>query len=290
MQTPTADHPSDDLVLCEVTDHVATLTIHRPEALNAMNRHVMSRLRERLDEVATRDDVELIVFTGHGEKSFVAGADIHELARRTPTDGLRGVLQGIFDQVEQLEKPTIAAVNGYAFGGGTELALACDIRIASTCAQFALPETTYGILPGAGGSQRLARLVGLGRATEMILTGRRVRAEEALTMGLVTSVVAPESLAEEVRSTADRILSKGPLATRLAKLVVRHGINADHSTGMLLERLATSVLYASPQRTEGTQAFIDKRDADFRSVDTPPETMQGPSTTSTPTAAEEGGQ
>lgn len=257
---------ADNTVTVDIQDGIAVITINRPEVRNAINASVLGQISHALDELADNDDAQIVIFTGAGDKAFVAGADINELAVRKPKDGLRAAMQGVYEKVEQFQKPTIAAVNGYAFGGGHELALACDIRIASPNAQFALPETSLGIMPAAGGTQRLARLVGVGRATEMILTSRRVTAQEALTMGLVTDVVELEELMAKAKATAQTILAKGPLATQLAKTVVRHGFDADHSTGLLLERLAQSVLYSSAEKVEGTSAFLEKRTPDYRAA------------------------
>ena len=257
---------ADNTVMVDIQDGSAVLTINRPEVRNAINSTVLGRISRALDDLADNDDAQIVIFTGAGDKAFVAGADINELAVRKPKDGLRAAMQGVYEKVEQFHKPTIAAVNGYAFGGGHELALACDIRIASSNAQFALPETSLGIMPAAGGTQRLARLVGVGRATEMILTSRRVTAQEALSMGLVTDVVEPEDLMPTAKETARTILSKGPLATQLAKTVVRHGFDADHGTGILLERLAQAVLYSSAEKVEGTTAFLEKRVPDYRAA------------------------
>ncbi|MGX0885873.1 enoyl-CoA hydratase [Kocuria rhizophila] len=255
-----------DVLTVDVTDGIALVTVNRPEVRNAINATVLRAITETLAELAENDDVQVLVFTGAGDKAFVAGADINELAVRTPKDGLKATMQGVYEKVEQFPKPTIAAVNGYAFGGGHELALACDIRVASTNAQFALPETGLGIMPAAGGTQRLAKLVGLGRATEIVLTGRRVKADEALDMGLVTQVVEPGELLATARETAQAIMAKGPLAIQLAKTVIRHGFDVDHQTGILLERLAQSVLYSSAEKAEGTTAFLEKRTPDFHSA------------------------
>ena len=255
-----------DVLAVDVTDGIALVTVNRPEVRNAINATVLRAITETLAELAENDDVQVLVFTGAGDKAFVAGADINELAVRTPKDGLKATMQGVYEKVEQFPKPTIAAVNGYAFGGGHELALACDIRIAATNAQFALPETGLGIMPAAGGTQRLAKLVGLGRATEIVLTGRRVKAEDALAMGLVTQVVEQDQLLDTARETAQAIMAKGPLAIQLAKTVIRHGFDVDHQTGILLERLAQSVLYSSAEKAEGTTAFLEKRTPDFRSA------------------------
>jgi len=177
---------------------------------------------------------------------------------------LAAVLQGFYDEIERYEKPTIAAVNGYALGGGCELAMACDLRIAQENAKFGLPELHLSILPGAGGIQRLARLVGKGRAIDMILTGTLIDAREAERIGLVSRVVSRGRLMEEVKSVAETILSKGPLAVRLAKMVVHAGFETDQRTGMILEKLAQSLLYTTEDMREGTAAFLEKRKPSFK--------------------------
>lgn len=254
------------VILREDTDGVAVLSINRPEALNAMNRQILDALSAQLTQIAQDDSIDVLVFTGTGTKSFVAGADINELAQRTPVDGLAARMQTVFSQIAASTKPTIAAVNGFAFGGGHELALACDIRICSENAQFALPETGLGIIPAAGGTQRLVRLIGMGRAIDMMLTGRRMDALTALTAGLVTELTDAQSLLETAHHTAQSIRSKGPLAIRLVKSVVTHGADASMDTGLLLETLAQSLLYSTDEKIEGTQAFIDKRKPDFRAA------------------------
>ena len=250
----------------EVDDRVAVVTINRPEVRNALSRQVTAELQDALEVLADADDVGLVAFTGAGEKAFVAGADIGQLRHADLHSGLDGALQRAFDAIEAFPKPTVAAVNGFALGGGCELAMACDIRIASDNARFGLPETTLSILPGAGGTQRLARLVGTGRAIEMILTGRFVDAAEAHTIGLVTAVVPLDDLRAELRRLADQILAKGPLAVRLAKLVVRAGMDADQRTGQVVERLAQAVLYTTADKAEGTSAFLEKRSPSFKGV------------------------
>ena len=253
-----------ETLLIETRDGVGVVTLNRPDVRNAMNRRVMEELRAALGGFREDDGVGVVVFTGAGEKAFVAGADIGELRERTMLDGLAGSMQRLYDEIEGYEKPTVAAVNGYALGGGCELAMACDIRIASESARFGLPETSLSIIPGAGGTQRLARLVGKGRAVEMILTGRMIGSEEALSMGLVTRVVPQDALMDAARETAGRILSKGPLAVRLAKLAVQTGFETDQRTGLVVERLAQAVLYTSEDKREGTSAFLEKRDPDFK--------------------------
>jgi enoyl-CoA hydratase/carnithine racemase len=250
-------------VTVEVEDHLAVVTIARPEVRNALNRQVVAKLLDALAALRDRDDVGLVAFTGAGEKAFVAGADIGQLRTYDLHSGLDAALQRAFDEIEAFPKPTIAAVNGFALGGGCELAMACDIRIASDNARFGLPETTLSILPGAGGTQRLARLVGTGRAIEMILTGRFVDAAEARSMGLVTSVVPAAELRTELRRLADQILAKGPLAVRLAKLVVRTGMDTDQKTGQVVERLAQALLFTTADKVEGAAAFLEKRPPAF---------------------------
>jgi enoyl-CoA hydratase/carnithine racemase len=247
----------------EVADHLAVITINRPDVRNALSRQVLAELRLALAQLREADDVGIVAFAGAGEKAFVAGADITQLCTYDLHTGLDAEMQHTFDEIEDFPKPTIAAVNGFALGGGCELAMACDIRIASMNARFGLPEANLSVLPGAGGTQRLARLVGTGRAIELILTGRFVDAAEARQIGLVTSVVPPAGLRAELRQLADRILAKGPLAVRLAKLVVRAGMDADQRTGQVVERLAQALLYTTDDKAEGASAFLEKRPAAF---------------------------
>ena len=253
-----------ETLLTETRGGMGVVTVNRPEVRNALNRRVLEEMRAVLDGFRGDDAVGAVVFTGAGDQAFVAGADIGELEERTLLDGLTARMQRLYDEVEGFEKPTIAAVNGYALGGGCELAMACDIRIAAQNARFGLPETSLAILPAAGGTQRLARLVGKGRAIEMILTGRVVDAEEAQAIGLVSRVVPQARLLDAARETAEGILSKGPLAVRLAKLAVQSGFETDQRTGLVVERLAQTVLYASEDKKEGTSAFLEKREPDFK--------------------------
>jgi enoyl-CoA hydratase/carnithine racemase len=248
----------------DVDDRLAVVTVNRPEVRNALSRQVLAELRDTLGRLREADDVGLVAFTGAGEKAFVAGADISQLRHYDLRTGLDAEMQRTFDEIEAFEKPTVAAVNGFALGGGCELAMACDIRIASDNARFGLPETTLSVLPGAGGTQRLARLVGTGRAIEMILTGRFVDAAEAHAIGLVTAVVSPQGLRAELRRLADTILAKGPLAVRLAKLVVRAGMDADQRTGQVVEQLAQALLYTTADKAEGASAFLEKRSPAFK--------------------------
>ncbi|GAA6525850.1 enoyl-CoA hydratase-related protein [Intrasporangium sp. DVR] len=259
---PAAYGPSETL-LTEVTDGVLLVTFNRPDVRNAINRQVQLELRAVLEAARADDSVGAVVLTGAGPKAFIAGADISQVAGYTKETALASDLQRLFDLVEDFPKPTIAAVNGFALGGGCEIAMACDIRIASETARFGLPETALSVLPGAGGTQRLGRLVGTGRAIELILTGRMVEAAEAERIGLVTAVTPADELLSRARATAATILARGPLATRLAKLVIRAGMDADQRTGQVVERLAQAVLYESQDKAEGTAAFLAKRPAQF---------------------------
>jgi enoyl-CoA hydratase/carnithine racemase len=247
------------MLTVEVDDAIAIVTINRPEVRNAVNQQVLMDLRAVLAALGDDDKVGVVVFTGAGERAFVAGADIAQLKTYTLHTALESEMQRVCDEIETFPKPTIAAVNGFALGGGCELAMACDIRLASDNAAFGLPETNLAVLPGAGGTQRLARLVGTGRAIELILTGRTLSAIEAHQIGLVASVVPVAELLAQARAIAGQILAKGPLAVRLAKLVIRSGMDADQRTGQVVERLAQALLYTSADKQEGAIAFLEKR-------------------------------
>ena len=253
-----------ETLLTSVEENVGTITINRPNVRNALNTQVLGDIRRALAEFRHDDGVGVVVFTGAGDKAFAAGADIGELRERTFLDALASLMQAVYDEVEAYEKPTIAAVNGLALGGGCELAMACDIRIASENARFGQPEVNLSIIPGAGGTQRLARLVGKGKATEMILTGEIIGAEEAHRVGLVTRVTSSDELVDAVREMARSIMSKGPLAIRLAKLAIRTGFETDLKTGLVVERLAQAVLLTSEDKWEGTSAFLEKREPEFK--------------------------
>ena len=247
----------------EIHDGVAVVVLDRPAVRNAINAQVQAELHDVLAGVRDRDDLGALVVTGAGQRAFAAGADIAQLRDYTLHTGLQSRMQRLYDELEAFDKPTIAAVNGYALGGGCELAMACDIRLAADTAVFGLPETALSVLPGAGGTQRLARLVGPGRAIEMILTGRPVPAEEARQIGLVTAVTPPDELLPAALDCARRILAKGPLAVRLAKLVIRTGIDVDQRTGLVMERLAQALLYTTDDKREGAEAFLAKRPPAF---------------------------
>lgn len=251
-------------LLIQVADGIGVITLNRPEVRNALNMETVSEMQQVLDAWQEDSEIQVVVFTGAGEKAFAAGADIAQLRDRTMFDALAAQMQGFYDRLEVYQKPTIAAINGYALGGGCELAMSCDIRIASTNAKMGLPELNLGIIPGAGGTQRLARLVGKGKAVEMILTGAMVDANEALRIGLVTQVCQPHELMGSVQTTCHAILQKGPLAVRLAKLSIQTGLETDIHTGMVIEKLAQAVLFQSEDKREGTSAFLEKRKPNFQ--------------------------
>jgi enoyl-CoA hydratase len=251
-------------LLLAVQDRVAVLTINRPEVRNALDRETVEALTTTLGQLAGRDDVGVVVITGAGDRVFVAGADIRQMRERRRDDGLAAINSSAFSVVERFPKPTIAAVNGHALGGGCELALACDLRVAAEHARFGQPEVGLGIIPAAGATQRLPRIIGLGRAKQLVLTGDPIDAATALDWGLVNEVVPGAELLEAARRWADRLLARGPLAVRLAKLALDASSRVDLDSGLLLETLAQAVCFESEDKREGTSAFLEKRAPKFR--------------------------
>lgn len=245
---------------------LAVLTVNRPRKLNALNRATLEELGRALDEVEADPGIRVLILTGEGDRAFVAGADLGELQRLDARGAVEAARFGqkLFRRLERSRVITLAAVNGFALGGGCELALACDLRVAAENAQFGLPETTLGLIPGYGGTQRLPRLVGRGVALEMILTGRRVGAEEALRLGLVNRVVPAAGLLEEARSLAGSLLAVGPLAVRAARRAVDLGLDLGLDAGLEVEALEFGNLFASADAAEGMTAFLEKRAAAFR--------------------------
>jgi enoyl-CoA hydratase/carnithine racemase len=241
---------------------VAFLTVNRPEARNALDGPTVEEMHGALEETR-RAKVTVLVLTGAGDKAFVSGADINAIRARGRDDALASINSRLMSAVEAHEAVTIAAVNGYALGGGCELALACDLRIASTTAIFGLPEPSLGIIPGAGGTQRLPRIVGLGRAKEMILTGARWDASQALAYGLVSEVVPAAELPAAARRLAGRVLALGPLAVRLAKLALNASTQMPLGAGLVYESTAQAITFASTDKEEGTSAFLEKRPPRF---------------------------
>src|SRR5579862_5428660 len=244
-------------LLVEKRDGIAFITFNRPKVLNALNRKTVEELRDAL--VDARDDaaVRVLILTGAGEKSFVAGADIGELAQRTPVDGKDFSLfgQGVFRLLETLGKPSICAINRFALGGGCELALACTIRLASKTAKLGQPEVKLGIIPGYGGSQRLSRLCGKGVAHEMCLTGEMISAEEALQVGLVNHVYEPAELMVAAEAMARKIIANGPIAVRFTMEAIERGFDMSLAEGLLHEATLFGLIAATEDMREGTRAF-----------------------------------
>lgn len=259
-----ADRP----VRVEVEGGIARVTLDRPKALNALNTELLTALAAALDDLARDADLRCVVVTGAGEKSFVAGADIAEMARFGPLEARRFADLGhsTFAALEAMPVPVIAAVNGFALGGGCELTLACDLVYAAENARFGQPEVDLGLIPGFGGTQRLARRVGAMRAAELILSGRHVRADEARAIGLCLDVFPAAELMPRVLEIAGAIAAKGPVAVRLAKRVLRAGLDAPMAAGNALEREAFAVLFDSADAREGMAAFVEKRPAVFRNA------------------------
>lgn len=244
---------------------VATLTIHRPDKLNALDRETIVQLGDAIAEIRDAPDVLGAVLTGSGDRAFVAGADIGELAGMSPIEGVEvsRLGQRVFREIELSAKPFVAAINGFALGGGCELALACHLRVASTAARFGLPEVKLGIIPGYGGTLRLPRLVGKGRALELILTGDMIEAEEAYRIGLVNRVVAPESLLDQARALVGAIVKNGPVALGRAIESVNRGMEMALDDGMALESDLFGLLASTTDMREGMEAFLEKRSPRF---------------------------
>ncbi|MEO6222660.1 MAG: enoyl-CoA hydratase-related protein [Vicinamibacterales bacterium] len=249
----------------DVTRHgrVAVLRINRPEVRNALDLSTVRELTAALAALSEDDGVGAIVITGAGTAVFVSGADINDIRVRTRNDGLAAINSTLFAAIDKCPKVTIAAVNGLALGGGCELALSCDLRVAAAHAKFGQPEVGLGIIPGAGATQRLPRIVGLGRAKHLVLTGDAIDAAKALDWGLVSSVVPAERLEAEALSLAERVLARGPLAIRLAKLALNASARVDLDSGLLIETLAQAICFESADKREGTAAFLEKRPARF---------------------------
>ena len=247
----------------EVADAIATLTIARPQVKNALDRQTVDELRAALQALAADASAGVLIVTGAGDSAFVSGADINDIRTRGRDEGLAAINSSLFAEIERFPRPTIAAVNGYALGGGCELALACDVRIASETATFGQPELGLGIIPGAGATQRLPRIVGLGRAKHLILTGEIIDARQALEIGLITAVAPAGQLQARARELARKILRQGPLAARLAKMSLNASARVDLDSGLLIETLAQALCYSSDDKREGTTAFLEKRKPKF---------------------------
>ncbi len=252
-------------IIFSVENGVALLTINRPKALNALNQATVAEMSACVDEVAVNPDVKVLVITGSGEKSFVAGADIVEMATKNPIEGrVWGQFgQDVFTKIENLPQPVIAAINGFALGGGCELSCACDFRYAAENAKFGQPEVGLGITPGFGGTQRLTRVVGRGYAKELIYTGGMIDAQEAHRIGLVNKVVPQSELMATVMKTAKKIASNATVAVQLSKAAINRGINCDVVTGIAYEAEVFGLCFATADQKEGMAAFCEKRKPAF---------------------------
>lgn len=245
------------------SDGLATLTIDRPAVRNALDRATADEMSAALEELRGDDALRVLVITGGGDKVFVSGADIKDLKSRTFRQGLEGCNNALFAAIEAFERPVVAAINGHALGGGLELALACDIRVAVDEARFGFPEVGLGIMPGAGGTQRLPRLVGTGKARELILTGDLIDAVEAHRIGLVNRLVPRAELAAAVAALVDKLKSRGPMALRMAKMSLNAAARMPMDAGLQMEILAQSILFETSDKDEGLDAFLEKRPPRF---------------------------
>jgi len=256
----------DPLLLVEEKSGVVTLTLNRPDVMNSLNFPLLHALRDQIESYRFRAEVRVIIITGSGERAFCAGADLKERATLAPEKVKEYIftIRNLFTSIEQLNKAVIVGVNGIALGGGTEMALAGDIRIASENAVMGLTETRLAIIPGAGGTQRLPRLVGKGKAKELIFTGRRVGAPEALEIGLVNKICPPQDLLEECHKMAAMICETGPIAIEQAKYAINHGYETDINTGLAIESNAYWVCIPTEDRLEGLAAFKEKRKPVFK--------------------------
>lgn len=263
MTTTSHEIPFQNLIV-KVEDGIGIIKINRPELRNTLRKDTLLEIERAIDYHENREDVQVIVITSEGNQSFAAGADIRQLHERTMLEALVPGIQATFRKIELCSKPTIAAINGYALGGGCELAISCDIRIAADHCKIGLPELNLGIIPGGGGTQRLARIVGKGRALEMILTGTLIDAKRAEEIGLVSRAVPYEQLWDAVKETANKIKGKGPVAIRLAKMVINRGYDLDLDSALMIEKLAQTVAFATEDKYEGTKAFLEKRKPEFK--------------------------
>lgn len=248
-------------LLFENLEGIGLITVNRPRALNALNRETLLELDSLFELLSKDKTIQAIIITGSGDKAFVAGADITEMQQMSAVEGREWgkLAQSVFNKIENFPRPVLAAVNGYALGGGCELAMACDIRIASEKARFGQPEVSLGITPGFGGTQRLPRLIGRGRAKELLFTGDMIDAEEAYRIGLVNKIAAHQSLVETAREMVNRILMRGPVAVTLCKAAVNEGMDVDLESGCAYEAEVFGLCFATADQKEGMAAFLEKR-------------------------------
>ncbi len=258
--------PAFENVIYEKSDGVAVLTVNRPRSLNALSHATLVEIDAAMQEAGADDAVRGVVVTGAGEKAFVAGADISEMGKLSPLQAEAYSRQGqdVMNRIENLGKPVVAAVNGFALGGGCELAMACTLRVAAESAHFGLPEAKLGIIPGFGGTQRLARLVGKGRALQLILTAATIDAREAWRIGLVNEVAGPGQLMEQAHAVLRQILANAPVAVRMAMAAVHNGAEVGLNAGLAMERANFSICVGTDDQREGTSAFLAKRSPNFQ--------------------------
>jgi len=252
-------------IILETQDNIATIFFNRPKALNALNNALFDELDTALDQINANKDIKVLILTGTGDKAFVAGADIAELVKMNPLQGKYFSRKGqkVFSKLEDLPIPAIAAVNGFALGGGLEAAMGCDFIYASSKALFGLPEINLGLIPGFGGTQRLARRIGINRAKELVFTGKNINPQQAFEYGLINKICEPDKLMEDVLKTAKIIASKGMVALRSAKEVIQNGLNTDMETGCKIENDVFGLTMVSEDAKEGTTAFLEKRKPEF---------------------------
>jgi enoyl-CoA hydratase len=241
------------------SDGIALCTFNRPEVRNALNEAMIEEIRAFLNETAARKDIRVVVFNGAGEKAFLAGADVRELRARNSADALRRINSGLFRQVEQFPLPTIAAIRGYAVGGGLEFAISCDLRVCGTGSRFGQPETSIGIIPGAGATYRLPRLIGLGRTKDLVYTARLINADEALSIGLVNRVTDDDTVLEESFKLAASITCNGELAVKLSKIALNIAPEIGVEAGMALESSLQAVLFDDKEKMHRMTAFLNKK-------------------------------
>ncbi len=255
-----------DAIHYEQKGNLAFVTLDRPGAMNAFNYDMLVELGQITESIRINPDIRVIIFTGAGDRAFSVGADLKERKTLTDLQVKRNLYKigEVFSAIENLPQPTIAMMNGFAFGGGMELALACDFRIAADTALMGLTETGLAIIPGAGGTQRLPRLIGEAKALELILTARRMSAAEALSYGILTKIATPENLTQETADFADSILANGPIALQQAKFAIKHGMNVDLQTGLAIERKAYELTIPTEDRIEALNAFSEKRKPVFK--------------------------
>src|SRR5215469_964087 len=253
-------------IILEKKNAIAYVTVNRPKVLNALNMATMEELRAAFHDIKNDAAVRVVIFTGAGEKAFIAGADIAELAKQDAVTGKEYTHRGqnVLNLIENLGKPVIACINGFALGGGCEIAMACTMRLATENAKLGQPEVKLGIIPGYGGTQRLSRLVGKGVAMQMVLAGEMISADEALRIGLVNEVTAPADLVPRAEAIAQKIIANAPLAIQFAMEAVNHGLELSLAEGLYLEATLFGVCCATEDKTEGTKAFLEKRPAQFK--------------------------